>query len=778
MKKLLYRIIPIFAVLAAFVSCRPEEKVNIPVIQAENLEIEGDEAVYRLPYTIENPVVGKNVNAVTGADWITEINPTVTGAVSFKAARNEGAPRTAEMLLLYEGAQDVTVTITQLTYDPDAEKDFVIEVGNISPYGCTVTYTPKKYQGNYFFIVMDKEDMDPYINGDLEALYLSDLEWLKMQAEYNGMSLQEFLPKAKQVYALDGTVTEMNYTTLDPKTDYYAYCYGLSVDGEMLTDICYKEFRTEIVDPVDLTFTVKAENITESAADLYVTPSSDEHTYYWTYISSFELAKYGKEEVMKMMIENLKDYAAQSGTDLSEWIHTGASSEKLADLWANTTYYVVAWGMDAKGTPTTEAQQIEAFTTQATAVTDDCTFEISCPAVEAMDIQVNVKPSSSETRYYIAVIDEDKCEGYNDDQMATRVIRMEAQRLAEGYYGEDVTWENAPFFFTGEQTKWAQRDLYWTFKPNHNYHIYVFGVDNNGAISTKVARKDQMTGEADESNMTFEVETVEMAWDHGTFKIIPSNNDEYYLPFMIEKQYLEYYRNEDGTLDEEALMEEIEHYYDNAVHYYLHRGEWTGYFSWVSNREQVLLLCGFAGTNTTKFYEFHYTSPEIPFTSDADLEAEYHLFDGADLVEMDPEYWAGSEDDCVMYIKFYPNDKAVHWYGGVWPPVDNFEAGIDHLLHLIMIPEASFVDQTSGRIRPWFNNTWSFSYCAEGEDGAFGPWHYEEFTPVRGENMEEPWDFWSNPDANAQIMSISKESLRQAQVLMDDEAKARLRNNN
>ncbi len=78
--------------------------------------------------------------------------------------------------------------------------------------------------------------------------------------------------------------------------------------------------------------------------------------------------------------------------------------------------------------------------------------------------------------------------------------------------------------------------------------------------------------------------------------------------------------------------------------------------------------------------------------------------------------------------------------------------------------------------RPWFGYTWSFSYVAEGEDGNFGQWHYEEFTPYRDgvmKNMSEPYDFWSKPAANSAILSVPKRA-QEAAVRSAEAAMPRL----
>lgn len=783
MNKIFKNFAVVTAALAVFSAC--EEKQVLPPsisVESSELTVTGDQGFHSIPFSIENYVQDVSAEAVSDADWLVIDNVVqgASGSVEFTVSANSDAIREATVSISYGTAPEVEVKVTQYPQGADMDSPFIITVGALTPYSCTVTYTPVNYSGNYFFLVMGAEDFEKYLNNDnLEGLVESDLEWIQYQADYNGFSIEEFLPRAIQVYTQDGKPTSMSYSDLEKETEYYAYCYGLSVSGERQTDVIYKKFKTEIVQTVDMSFTGEATDITRNSATIRVQPSTDEYTYYWTYVSEMDMAQYDLAAIMDNMVLNLKAASEENGIPLEQYLCKGDNVSAASDLWAGTKYSIVAWGMDAQGTPTTQPEVAFTFDTPRDEISDDCTFEVECPQVESMDILIHVTPSNPDTRYYVACVDASLCTGYNDEQMAQRIINMEAERIASDFYGPDVTWENFESLYSGEQSLWAQEDLYWTFKPETMYQIYVFGVNNNGERTTAVKRVDQETAPADESAMTFDVELVEQEWNIGTFRITPSTDDEYWLPFLIDDESLSYYRNADGSLDEKMLVEYIEHYYDNSVNYYLQKGEVPGYkASWTSDMDYTLLLCGWAGSNTTRFYEFKFHTPSIPFNqSDAEVSATYELFDGADLVKLDPVRWAGSEEDCVMYIKFYPNEHAVHWYGGVWGTVDNYgggNAGIHYLMTLIRNEYASgsYTDARYGTLKPWFDYTWSFSYVAEGADGTFGAWHYEEFTPVRGENMDEAYDFWSNPEQNAMVMSIPKDYMEKSATLLENQDKA------
>lgn len=93
----------------------------VPSINAEksSIELAYDATSGEIAYTITNPVSGKSLQATSSADWISNIAVN-EDKVTFSTTVNDGeANRTATIILSYEGAESVTVTITQKFYVPD-----------------------------------------------------------------------------------------------------------------------------------------------------------------------------------------------------------------------------------------------------------------------------------------------------------------------------------------------------------------------------------------------------------------------------------------------------------------------------------------------------------------------------------------------------------------------------------------------------------------------------------------------------------------------------------
>lgn len=501
---------------------------------------------------------------------------------------------------------------------PDSEKGnnaasgFEISVGNLSPYGCTVTYRPVHYDGNYFFLVMNRSAMEEYLRKDgLDGLIASDREWIQALAEKSGQEFSSYLRKTRELYASRGGETVMDYTSLAPETEYYAYCYGMDSTGNALTRVFLHPFSTTSIQALEMKFTVRAENIDGSSADFFVIPEHTGQYYYWTYVSEAELSQSGAQAIQEETVRELRNYADLQGTPLSEQLFNGVSSERLNDLFPDTRYYAVIWGMDRKGNPTSLPKTVEFLTTDVLPVTDPCTFRIACTRSEAMDLVLDIQPSDPLTRYYVAAIHEDKCDGYTPEQMAARILRMESRRLAGNFYGTGQTWENADFLLLGNRTVRAREDLFWTFEPDERYCIYVFGVNTHGVRTTAVSCITQKTAPAEKSGMTFSVKpaTVPGLPGNAVLTIIPDNNDEYFAAAATGRRYLERFRKADGQLDTASLLDSLRSDSDGRFPYLLRKGPVTLQFPYCPKEDNILVICGYAGGNTTPFYEFPIPRP-------------------------------------------------------------------------------------------------------------------------------------------------------------------------
>ncbi len=773
----------------------PTPKPEAPVIQASATSFLAKGDTYQLPVTIQNPVEGTALSAklVEEADWISLGVPGGDG-IPVNLTDNLSASRSAKVEISYSGAESVTVDITQEQWD---YPEFSIVISNVGPFGATFEITRKTgYHGGYFFEVLDKSVFEKYVKDDPakvgdfafgEELYKSDVAYLNSLANQHGHSLEALFTMIPGLYCKDESV-KMPYSGLAVDSEYVFVVYGMenSNAATRKTAMCFYEFRTGYSSESALSFTGTAHDVTENYAELVVTPSNNTEYWYMDYVSEIQLESTTLAEVMQKSINNAKSLLSRYSAD--QILCHGQEKVQARDLMPGTEYTVVAWGMNLEMAATTAPQVAFKFKTKDYAIVDNCTFQIDILEVEDMDVKVKVTPSNMNTRYYVAFVEKSKMDGYSDEQAAQRIINMEAQRIEQHYYNiENLSWANLPGLEAGVREIWGRRDEGWTFKPEHDYIIYVFGIDNFGIRSTAVGRKDVTTAEGGVSNNHFTLDVNSATWKGIDFTVTPEL-EEYWTYFVIPTKELDAYRK-NGALDDKAIMHEIEEYYE-------HNGENILYYTFNNTRTlhthvtpetmYSILVFGYNGTNSTPLYEWQVYAPVPPFnTSQADYSYTYEIFRGEDLSALNPTLFplADFQGDCVFVLRLTPNEYAAHWCLGVWPPKENFRdsGGKYHLMTLDLDTTANgsaMQDKKYFRNRPWWYGCgqgsathpepwmddegnmmnyypWTISGWAEDADGNYGPWHYEYFIPIPRPKAEvtgnyevgytEAYDFWSSP---------------------------------
>ena len=806
-------------ILLTAVSCGPKENpekedpivnpdpqpVEAPVIKAESVSLNAAGDTYQIPFTIENPVDGVLLKAsIVGESTWAALGEPGKDSVPVTLQDNLSSSRSFQMELSYQGAEKVTITVTQEQWK---YPEFEISISKVGPFGATFTVNRKAgYRGGYFFEVIGRDAFDRYVAGDKnkigdiafgEAIYQADLAYLNNMAQKHGHSLGMLFSMLGSMYSKDDSVS-MPYSSLDTDTEYIFLVYGMedSDAATRRTPICLYSFKTGYSTDSELEFSGSASDIAENYATIKVIPSNNEEYWYLDYASEIDLKSRSLADVMQNSINNAKSFLGRYTAE--QILCKGPEELQITELMPNTEYSVIAWGMSLDMAATTAPKVAFTFKTLDYNIVDDCRFNIEVTKIEDMDVQVRVTPTNNSTRYYVAFVAKSIMAGYTDEQAAQRIINMESSRIEQGYYNVDnLSWANLPGMGSGVREIWGRKDEGWTFQPKHDYRIYAFGVDNFGIRSTAVDAIDVTTAEAGASNNHFQVTIESNTWLGVDYKVTPELNDEYWMPFVAETAEIEtYFRNADGTLKEQELFEWIEEYYEDEINYNSFRGERTLHQHVTPDTDYTILVFGYAGTYTTRMYEWQVSVPKPPIgKSTADISISYELFRGEDLADIDSRVWphVDFDGDCVMVMRIQPTDNAAHWYCGVWPPKENFRdnGGLYYIMTLDMNDTVSAVDKKNFNIRPWWygcgngsatrkepwrddeGNTmdyypWTISGWAEDASGNYGPFHYDYLIPVpvpKGQetgNYEcgytQAYNFWSSPSGSGvmKVYNVSK----------------------
>lgn len=169
-----------------------------PSITAKDVTYAADITSGEIPYTINNPVGDNKISAslVGNCDWITDIDATTTpNKVTFKLDENTSTePRTAQIMLEYEGAKPKIVTVTQrgvvakhnVTWSVNGvETTEQVEEGTAITFATPTENIPEGYVfKGWYGSTLEPQDVAPeYVTS---AIAMADVTYYAVFAKSNG----------------------------------------------------------------------------------------------------------------------------------------------------------------------------------------------------------------------------------------------------------------------------------------------------------------------------------------------------------------------------------------------------------------------------------------------------------------------------------------------------------------------------------------------------------------------------------------------------------------
>ena len=362
-----------------------------------------------------------------------------------------------------------------------ANKELKIEVGTLAYDSVEVTITPKDEDALYYaFLHPDTED---FMNRDEVEIYV-DI--------YTGDYYENFLTSGTQTLTFQGLIGHSHYKLI---------YFEVDASHKKVGDVIFSE-RITTPDAPEV-FDIEITNITGLSATINITPEDNISTYYF-YV--YPVADYNK-------YQNGSDYELMQ-YDYSFWQYMAAISEMdVKDVIANdlvtgpqsvstdallyltewdTEYIVWAYGITADGTVTTTMTR-RTFTT-ASPATSSMTFEVKDIKAEWYEettaegtirgymAQANIIPSNKNERYFATITNKDWYDWYasennkgrSDEKYIMYQILLNASQpssyLPTMCHEGDFTYNC-----------FAERQV--LLRPDREYAVFVFGLDENGATT-------------------------------------------------------------------------------------------------------------------------------------------------------------------------------------------------------------------------------------------------------------------------------------------------------
>lgn len=310
-----------------------QPEIVLTEITGNQMTFPGEGGQATVLYTIENPVEGGTVRAVSDQEWISDMNYGDEGAVTFSVLENEETEsRNAIVTITYEwtdGKVDEQINVIQT----GRSVFFDIQVPEDEVTSATARVITKCLGDLRWFDGLVRSSVIAE-SQDFSEIVLSDFKALVAKYEEMGYSIDDIL------YVSD-YVDDYTWMGLPRSTAFTPYAFGMDLDYNFTTDIHYgPEFTTGEIEYKDLTFELTVDP-KQTSALLNIVPSDQNAWYFATVIGdSFDEAGYTDEQIMEYLCNAY-------GTDLETYALMGTvSGREIVGMSPGTHYTAVAFGVD------------------------------------------------------------------------------------------------------------------------------------------------------------------------------------------------------------------------------------------------------------------------------------------------------------------------------------------------------------------------------------------------------------------------------------------------
>lgn len=543
-------------------------------------------------------------------------------------------------------------------------EDFSFQTTDLTQGSFGVKIMPEDKTQTYYFNLISKEEYTQYTTG--EELQQADFNRITEMAASLGISLEEFLMEA----LLKGD-QEMSYLALTPATPYVLYSYGLSSEGQALTDVNIYEFTTPAVEHMDVTFDITATDVTPTTFTLNIKPSDNTCFYFYDVMTSDVYEEYCGSDPANIpaFVESYLAAAKEENPDYTMPQFVSAitvrgdysDSESYFNLLPECTYYAFAVGVANDGTLYTDVS----MTTVTTSETPRNEYSVDYQTIEDVSYQASISATQSEP---FAVLFERKA--YFSDSDTDADIINALYEANGGNLASFIEVDDATVKFT-------------RLIPDEDYYLFIFACNNDGTPKLDEGKINLKkvpihTAQARMSNAVYTLSTSKVEKTSATLKVYAEdeyNEETFMFNFMTKEQYNALQSQVGSAYDtiDEALQEEMNKFLEkqledwNASHTdaqmdmkeLLSRAllDGAGELSYYSlenldpGTEYVVYLFGLKadGTYTTKPFTTEFTTVADE-SSLAELEILTMALDNTDKSQTTYEFWCYPGGS---YDKFY-----------------------------------------------------------------------------------------------------------------------------
>ena len=262
---------------------------------------------------------------------------------------------------MFMAAALVTFSLASCKNDKNEPETPATPAEEVSPYTITVSDITTKSakvtvksanEATYYWDILDAAEAAKMTDEQVGA-YLK--EYIEEAIEYYGdygydLTFEDFIVTGEDSY---------EYTKLESNAEYTVVAIAMDANGATSGKAARLTFKTleEKEDPVpaDMTFQIAVTDITYASANVAVTPSTNDATYYWEIFETADIQGMSDADLCAAIKENIEymiELYGYYGYDLTfaDFLAQGPDSYEYDELDANKAYTVIAVAMGTLGT--------------------------------------------------------------------------------------------------------------------------------------------------------------------------------------------------------------------------------------------------------------------------------------------------------------------------------------------------------------------------------------------------------------------------------------------
>lgn len=454
---------------------KPEVKAPVLRLDRTAVELNSAGGPVSVGYQIENPVEGVGLQVEGYADWLS-VDSATAGTLTLSATKNTASePRATTLTLSYEGAESVSLAVSQKRADG---LTFQLNFSDIAYSSFIVQVLPSDGSKSFYIATMERSTFEQL--GSDDAIFESEMARVRQMADNAWLSFSEML--ASLTYKGEKWQA---FNQLRPETDYVTIAVGITSSGTRTSDISYNYVTTTAEPTIDMDFTIGVSEYRHKMS-ITITPARKKEAYVWDVFPKAEIERImgengltRAEDTYKYIMAERVRKAAEEGTPIESLyasiIKKGTQRNQPFECEPATDYYIMASALNNSCVP--GAVTLVEYTSEPMATPGSSDNEIQVEISNPADTYVQVSGSASNMDpYVVLVLPTELCESKDDAALFEYILAT--------FTTEELDSNTYEGGFAG---------IYNGLTPSTAYTAVAFGYADGVMTTTYIARSESIT---------------------------------------------------------------------------------------------------------------------------------------------------------------------------------------------------------------------------------------------------------------------------------------------